>query len=82
MKTDEVKEMIMQLRGIRDTCPRCTGLGKYSYRDINTWKGGKIRSVEEGCAVTRDVCDLCWGSGDKNIIWPSHKEFYEMKGKS
>lgn len=40
-------------------CARCTGLGRVLYGSTATWRGGI-----GGRAMTPDVCDKCWGSGD------------------
>ena len=32
--------------------------------EIQGWQGGI-----GGAAMTRDVCDVCWGSGDKHKTW-------------
>lgn len=44
---------------IEDPCPVCRGVGRYYYGSTATWRGGA-----GGAAMTLDVCDLCWGSGD------------------
>lgn len=63
--TDHVndKKQMMQWRGIRneeDACRMCNGSGRRCYGDTSTWRGGM-----GGCAMTWDVCDKCWGSGDR-----------------
>jgi len=40
-------------------CPRCLGEGTRVYGNGATWRGGMGVT-----AMTRDVCDVCWGSGD------------------
>lgn len=35
-----------------------------TYGSTATWRGGM-----GGAAMTRDVCDQCWGSGDKHEPW-------------
>lgn len=65
------------IRGIDDpdlACPECAGFGVKAYGDTSTWRGGV-----GGQAFTSDVCDHCWGSGQKCKPWPSHREFYRMK---
>jgi hypothetical protein len=46
-------------RHVRSPCARCDGAGTRLYATGSTWRGGAA-----GQAVTPDVCDLCWGSGD------------------
>lgn len=47
-------------RGVGEyPCARCTGLGRRTYGSTATWRGGI-----GGQAMTPDVCDECWGSGD------------------
>lgn len=55
-------------------CGDCGGSGIQTYGSTATWHGGI-----GGAAMTDDVCDKCWGSGDANKSWPSHREFYAMK---
>lgn len=44
-------------------CPRCDGIGRLSYGDTSTWRGGV-----GGQAFTEDVCDLCWGTGRRDVV--------------
>lgn len=41
-------------------CIKCGGEGTYMYGSTSTWRKGGV----SGCAMTQDVCDICWGSGD------------------
>jgi hypothetical protein len=61
-------------RGIEEACPHCTGTGYIVYGSTSTYWGGI-----GGAAMTKGVCNKCWGSGEKNYAWPSHKEFFIMK---
>lgn len=49
-------------RGVVDPCMRCGGAGQLMYGDSATWRQGGLRA---GHQPTRDVCDLCWGTGDR-----------------
>lgn len=54
----------MEWRGMQpwDTvCPHCNGTGSVLYGSGSTWRGGI-----GAAAMTRDVCDSCWGSGAAN----------------
>lgn len=54
-------KQILHMRGVHTPCDACHGLGIKVYASTATWHGGM------GCAaMTHDVCDECWGSGDKN----------------
>lgn len=53
-----------EARGVENPCPRCGGLGKRSYADTTTWRGGC-----GGQEVTADICDKCWGSGEAAKPW-------------
>ena len=56
----------LEARGVEDPCGRCDGLGVRGYASTSTWRGGI-----GGQAITSDVCDECWGSGDSYRKWPS-----------
>lgn len=74
---DLLKRMLAW-RGLayREPCKECGGSGVVTYGSTATWRGGI-----GGSAMTEDVCDKCWGSGDADKPWPSHREFYAMKRK-
>jgi hypothetical protein len=63
----EFKDLKMNMRNpyylfqVDDPCPKCGGLGRRAYPSTTGWRGGA-----GGSMITRDVCDVCWGSGDKN----------------
>lgn len=40
-------------------CTACQGKGRRAYGSTATWRGGI-----GGQAITADVCDKCWGSGN------------------
>jgi len=42
-------------------CTKCRGSGVRIYSSTATWRGGM-----GGAAMTRDVCDECWGTGDQD----------------
>ncbi len=44
---------------VNNVCEACQGSGKKTYANTTTWRGGI-----GGQALTSDVCDECWGSGD------------------
>jgi len=54
----------IEYRGVEDPCPKCHGHGVRAYGSTATWRGGI-----GGQTTTSDVCDGCWGSGDKNKTW-------------
>ena len=64
MNTD--MERLLEWRGIEpgNACQTCSGSGKRTYANTTTWRGGI-----GGQAMTTDVCDRCWGSGDKTWTW-------------
>jgi hypothetical protein len=55
-------------RGVQTPCKRCGGFGVYTYGSTSTWHGGV-----GGQAMTNDVCNKCWGSGDENNHWPDRR---------
>lgn len=50
----------LEWRGVEAPCSTCGGSGRRAYANTATWRGGI-----GGCAITDDVCDHCWGSGDE-----------------
>lgn len=60
-------EQMLEWRGIKpgNECPECGGAGVYAYGDTSTWHRASIA----GQAITQDVCDKCWGSGDRTRPW-------------
>lgn len=70
-KKEFTLEHFLQARGVRgNACERCRGLGCYWYGNTATWRGGV-----GGAAMTRDVCDVCWGSGDKGRPFTNLREW-------
>lgn len=68
---EELFAEFLEMRGIErreDACPECVGVGVKSYSSTATWRGGI-----GGQAFTMDVCDKCWGSGNRHQPWPSHR---------
>lgn len=63
-----VHNTMVGYRGIVDACVRCGGWGVCTYGNTSTWRSGI-----GGNALTNDVCDRCWGSGDEKRPWPSRK---------
>ncbi len=51
-------------RGVETPCAQCSGSGGIVYGSTSTWRGGI-----GGSAMTHDVCDACWGSGDASEPW-------------
>ncbi len=47
-------------RGVDDPCLRCAGSGIVIYSSGATWRGGM-----GAASMQRDVCDTCWGTGDR-----------------
>lgn len=52
---------VMHQRGVEVPCEKCSGIGVRAYPNTATWAGGI-----GGSMVTPDVCDVCWGTGDKH----------------
>lgn len=59
----------LEWRDVQTPCERCKGTGKRVYGSTSVWRGGA-----GGCAMTTDVCDRCWGSGDANHPWTNLRE--------
>lgn len=53
-------ERMKRWRHVQDECLKCRGSGVIQYSSGATWRGGM------GTASTQvDVCDTCWGTGDR-----------------
>lgn len=57
---DELRAEFLAWRGVDDPCLVCRGDGQHWYGSTATWRGGM-----GGAAMTKDVCDTCWGTGDR-----------------
>lgn len=60
-------------------CPACNGKGYRHYSNTSTWRGGI-----GGQAITADICDICWGSGDKTQPFTDQRqqeEYFKRKIK-
>jgi hypothetical protein len=53
-----------------EDCKTCAGNGWRWYSNTSTWRRGM-----GGCAMTRDLCDSCWGSGDANQSWTNLQDW-------
>lgn len=91
----EAADEIERLRAIRETLgnymltarpdlvddnryrTECGGSGLKTYGTSGTWRSGS-----GGMTITQDVCDHCWGSGDADKPWPSHRAFERMKERN
>lgn len=61
---DNWLQYYLRFSGVRNPCHRCHGLGHIAYSSTATWRGGM-----GGAAMTRDVCNSCWGSGIEGEPW-------------
>lgn len=68
MTVEEAHQYMLEWRAIETPCDDCNGWGVKAYGDTATWRGGV-----GGQTITSDVCNKCWGSGDKHRRWPSHR---------
>lgn len=55
-----LREDFLHRRGVENPCERCAGAGYYVYGNSATWRGGMGAASPQ-----RDVCDVCWGTGDR-----------------
>jgi len=60
----DLLQALREYRGVESPCRVCGGTGVCSYASTATWRSGA-----GGCAITSDVCDRCWGSGDETRSW-------------
>lgn len=58
---DNMRERFLHWRNVETPCETCGASGKRWYASTSTWHGGL-----GGSSVTIDVCDKCWGSGDRD----------------
>ena len=78
-KNDELNRFLQNrnIRNIEYMCTVCQGSGIKLYGSTSTWRGGI-----GGAAMTRDVCDQCWGSGNKYQPWVNLKELEQVLYKN
>lgn len=50
----------LRWRHVEDPCETCDGAGVQRYGNSSTWRSGM-----GAAATTVDVCDTCWGTGDR-----------------
>lgn len=60
MRVDDMRQRFLDWRGVDDPCLKCHGTGNIAYGSTATWRGGA-----GGAMITTDVCDTCWGTGDR-----------------
>ena len=67
LSSEELWQVCLEWRGINkeDACGDCGGSGVKTYANTATWHSHSI----VGQALTDDVCNICWGSGNKNKPW-------------
>lgn len=53
-------------------CSGCEATGRKCYPNTSGWFGGV-----GGCAITQDLCDTCWGSGDEEYPFRNLREMTE-----
>ena len=54
------RQQALAILDIEEPCGTCGGIaGRRIYGSTSTWRGGI-----GGAAMTEDVCDKCWGTGD------------------
>lgn len=58
---DHVFKEFLEYRGVEMPCGVCNGMGTRTYGSNTTWRGGI-----GGQVITLDVCNSCWGTGDKH----------------
>lgn len=63
-EAERCHQRMLDNRGIREACPKCGGYGVITYGNTSTWRHGC-----GGQAMTNDVCEECWGSGDIRRKW-------------
>jgi len=76
MLSEEFVLHALAWRGVEpeDACPECDGSGKITYGSTATYRGGI-----GGQALTLDICNKCWGSGDRFRHWPSRTQVHLHK---
>ena len=73
MTEEEVYQRFLEWRNIEYPCEKCEGSGGLVYGSTSTWRHGI-----GGQTICYDVCDKCWGSGDKNKSWANLRTLYSQ----
>jgi hypothetical protein len=72
LRQKHYREYLENYRCVRIACHKCGGSGVVLYGSTATWSGGI-----GGAAMTNDVCDHCWGSGDEHRHWTDLRQLEE-----
>ena len=67
-------EWMLEQRGVETPCQKCKGTGIISYPSTATWRGGW-----GGSSITKDTCDKCWGTGDKDNHGSNLRDLIDFK---
>lgn len=65
---------IKEARNIETVCKCCNGTGVITYANTSTWRGGI-----GGSAMTTDICNRCWGTGDIDNKGVNLREYDMLK---
>ena len=76
MTDAELRHRMLDWRGVEDPCLKCDGSGVRAYSTTATWRGGI-----GGTSITSDVCDSCWGSGDRYRTWTNLRRLRDEENK-
>lgn len=68
-RRDDFMPNVWDSRGVCTPCKKCNGFGVRTYASTSLWRGGI-----GGSAMSKGVCDGCWGSGDANYSWLNLRE--------
>jgi len=61
LEREDILKIFLEWRNIETPCEKCGGSGVTTYNNTSTY----MHSIG-GCTITTDICDRCWGTGDKN----------------
>lgn len=67
--------LVVKLRGVRKPCSKCKGLGVFVYPTTCTWWYDGGQAIHH---PTRDICDECWGTGDRVFKGTNIKELQKQ----
>lgn len=74
LRIEAANELVALAKNLANAhCTSCKGFGKRTYPNTSGWRGGI-----GGQAITTDICDQCWGTGERDRKGPNLRAMNSM----